>query len=154
MARHGCIFRNTSVSAFVMSADSALVAVRHDRSTEERPEVLALIESSANARGDLARANDAHYALEVLKSAHYSPPLRLLDLVFYRTIAGYFVRPLHPLLAVLALAALVTIRQDGPPPPAGRRAGPPDRGGRCCAAGTQPRDGRSRLSTASARRSS
>ena len=101
-------FRYASVGAFVMSVDSALVAVKHDANPDERPQVLGLIEATAKTRGDLVKANDAHYAQQVLKSADYSPPRRLLDLVFYRTIAGYFVRPLHPLLAILCLAALVT----------------------------------------------
>ena len=102
-------FKNASVESFVMDVDSALVAVKHGNGTEDRPEVLSRIESSAKARGDLVRANAALYAEDVLKSSHYSPPHRVLDFVFYRTIAGYFVRPLHPLFSVLVLAALVTL---------------------------------------------
>jgi len=74
----------------------------------QREEAVGLIESSAKARGDLSLANDAHYRLETLKSAHYSLPVHVLDVVFYRWTAGYLVRPIHPLLALLALALLVS----------------------------------------------
>ena len=63
-------FKNTSVESFVMDVDSALVAVKHGNGTEDRPEVLSRIESSAKARGDLVRANAALYAEDVLKSSH------------------------------------------------------------------------------------
>jgi len=70
--------------------------------------VLELIESSAKARDDLALANDAHYRLEVLRSQHYAWPLHVLDLVFYRSVAGYLVRPVHPLVTLLALVLVVS----------------------------------------------
>jgi hypothetical protein len=102
-------FSHVSAAAFEMDVDDALAAVKHDRATDDRPAVLKLIETSAKAHDDLAVANDAHYARQVLKSEHYAAPLRVLDFVFYRTIAGYFVRPFRPLIALLALASVFTL---------------------------------------------
>ncbi|MGH3083265.1 MAG: pentapeptide repeat-containing protein [Gaiellaceae bacterium] len=102
-------FFHVSASSFDMDVDAAMDAVRHDRTTDDRPEVLKLIESSAKAKNDLADANDAHYARQVLKSEQYSVPLRQLDFIFYRTIAGYFVRPFRPLIALLAIASIFTL---------------------------------------------
>jgi Pentapeptide repeats (9 copies) len=79
--------------------------------------VLDLIESSANDRGDLKVANDAHYRAEILVSNHYHQPWRALDYVFYRGVAGYLVRPLRPILVLLALVlllALVRVAVAGP----------------------------------------
>jgi uncharacterized protein YjbI with pentapeptide repeats len=64
---------------------------------------LRLIEQSAKNRGDLGVANDAYYEERVLASNGYGPELHALDVVFYRWIAGYLVRPWHPLLALLVL---------------------------------------------------
>jgi hypothetical protein len=69
-----------------------------------RERVLRLIESSAKTRGDIALANDADYELHVSASRHHTWPRRVADFIVYRGLAGYFVRPLRPLLAALALA--------------------------------------------------
>jgi len=97
----------TDISAddFVMDVDS-IEAVRDQGNVRER--VLELIESSAKARGDLALANDAHYRLQVLRSQDYAWPLHAADLVFYRSVAGYLVRPVHPLVTLLALVLVVS----------------------------------------------
>ena len=105
----GMTFSHISAGGFEMDVDSALTAVKHDSGTDHRPEVLRLIESSAKARDDLGDANDAHYERQVILSQDYHAPLRLLDVVFYRAVAGYFVRPLHPLAVLLGLAALFTL---------------------------------------------
>jgi uncharacterized protein YjbI with pentapeptide repeats len=68
---------------------------------------LGTIESSAKARDDLREANSAHYALQTLRSDDYNLFWRPLDYVFYRGVAGYFVRPTRPLLALVVLVALV-----------------------------------------------
>jgi len=73
----------------------------------DRPAVLKLIESTAKADGDLGTENDARYEIQVLASNKYSLALRVLDWVFYRQIAGYLVRPLHPLIAWLTFVALL-----------------------------------------------
>jgi hypothetical protein len=85
-----------------------------DAVVQER--VLALIESSARARGDVATANDARFKLLSLDGRQSGGFKRWVDAVLYKTIAGYLVRPVHPLLsflAVLLLAGLVraTIRR-------------------------------------------
>ena len=71
--------------------------------------ILQAVEESAKSRGDLGAANDAHYALLASKSEDYWGGWRVLDLVFYRGIAGYFVRPFRPLLVLLALAIVLSL---------------------------------------------
>jgi len=71
--------------------------------------VLAQIERDARARGDLGRANDAQYRQRQLTSSGYGRFTRALDFVFYRTLAGYFVRPWNPLCALLLLAAVAAV---------------------------------------------
>jgi uncharacterized protein YjbI with pentapeptide repeats len=81
-----------------------------DRSStdQSRREVLGLLESSAKSHNDLALANDAHYRLQSLRSNDYWAPFHWLDVFFYRWIAGYLVRPDHPIFTLLALAVLVS----------------------------------------------
>jgi uncharacterized protein YjbI with pentapeptide repeats len=88
-----------------MSVGTVLRSVQHD----ERRAILRQIEASANTRGDLGTANDAHYAQEVLASSAYPWPRRSLDFTFYRLVAGYFVRPLRPLTAFVVLVLLFSI---------------------------------------------
>ena len=100
-----------SATTLELSVDNALHAV----DPSERAAILQRIESSAKNAGDLGLANDAHYQLQVISSQSDSPPLHFLDFVFYRTLAGYLVRPLQPLVALLVLAALITlVRQRSP----------------------------------------
>jgi hypothetical protein len=99
---------DVSVGSLTMSVNSARIAV-HDGAARDREEVLGMIESSAKAVGNLGLANDAHYQRQVLRSRHYSTPIRALDFVFYRSAAGYFVRPINPLLTLLLLAAVFTL---------------------------------------------
>jgi hypothetical protein len=75
----------------------------------EKRRVLQLIESAAKARGDLDRANDAHYERLSLESEKYGPVRRFWDVVFYRGFAGYLVRPAHPLIALAVLAFLAAL---------------------------------------------
>jgi uncharacterized protein YjbI with pentapeptide repeats len=84
-----------------------------NRTEPRRRQVLRVIEAGAKARGDLVTANKATYELHVLASRGYPCVPRLLDLVFYRWIGGYFVRPLHPLAALVALAILFSIVRIG-----------------------------------------
>jgi Pentapeptide repeats (9 copies) len=76
---------------------------------EDRQEILRSIEESAKSRGDIGDANDAHYALNVRRSAGYDPVWRALDYVFYRGAAGYLVRPFRPLIVLLVLATLLSL---------------------------------------------
>jgi uncharacterized protein YjbI with pentapeptide repeats len=75
----------------------------------QRTDVLRMIEESAKERQDLPTANDAHYALRKLRSQDYGPVLRGLDYVFYRGVAGYFVRPLRPIVVLLVIVTLVAL---------------------------------------------
>jgi uncharacterized protein YjbI with pentapeptide repeats len=79
------------------------------RTKPQRRQVLRVIEAGAKARGDLVTANDATYELHVLSSRGYSRGRRLVDLVFYRWIAGYLVRPLRPLVALVIIAIVVSL---------------------------------------------
>ena len=98
----GVALRGGTVGDLVMAVDSATANV-----TDVPRTALERIEASAKARGDLRVANDAHYRLRVLKSSDYWWPWHVLDVVFYRSIAGYLVRPLRPLLTLLSLAFAV-----------------------------------------------
>jgi len=78
--------------------------------TTEWEDVLAHIEESAEARGDLALANDARFQLLALQNTQLGWFPRAMDWFFYRLVAGYLVRPANPLLAfveLLLLGALV-----------------------------------------------
>ncbi len=70
--------------------------------------ILHAVEESAKSRGDLGAANDAHYAFLALRSDDYGAGWRVLDYIFYRGIAGYFVRPFRPLLVLLGLATVLS----------------------------------------------
>jgi hypothetical protein len=101
-------FDDVSVGALTMSVSSALTAV-HNGAARDREKVLDMIESSAKTEGNLGLANDAHYQRQILRSRHHSTPVRALDFVFYRAAAGYFVRPINPLLTLLVLATVITL---------------------------------------------
>jgi Pentapeptide repeats (9 copies) len=87
----------------------AVPDVLHSVQPSDQQPVLGLLETTAQRRGDLGVANDALYSKRVLISRHYPLPKRALDLVFYRGIAGYLVRPFRPLAALVLLAALMTL---------------------------------------------
>ena len=90
--------------------------------------VLGMIEDSAKARNDLKTANDAQYQIRVLRSHDYNAFWAFNDYVFYRGVAGYFVRPLRPVLVLIAIVtavALVRMRsrlRDAPDLEAPRRS--------------------------------
>jgi Pentapeptide repeats (9 copies) len=98
-------FSQATAGRFVMRSDDALSSV----AGADRTLVLQMIESSAAKANDLGTANDAHYARLELESHNEWWGLRVLNAVFYRGIAGYLVRPLHPVVALVALAVLVTL---------------------------------------------
>lgn len=83
--------------------------VRQIDGTGNKRTVLEKLEESAKARGDLSDANDAHYTLLALRSDNYWAGWRALDYIFYRGIAGYFVRPFRPLLVLLAIATVLSL---------------------------------------------
>jgi hypothetical protein len=79
----------------------------------DREHVLELIEAGAKARGDLGVANDARFSLEVMQSRKDPWWKRAVNVVFFRVVAGYFVRPFHPILALLVLVAVVALVRVG-----------------------------------------
>ena len=87
--------------------DVSVASAIDDKS--QRRSVLRMIEESGKTRGDLVAANDAHYALRVDRSNDYGPIAHALDFVFYRGIAGYFVRPFRPLLILLGIVVVLSV---------------------------------------------
>jgi uncharacterized protein YjbI with pentapeptide repeats len=75
----------------------------------DRREALKMIEDSAKARDDLQVANDAHYELRILRAEGFPRFWRWVDYVFYRSVAGYLVRPLHPLVVLGVLGMLLAL---------------------------------------------
>lgn len=81
----------------------AVGAVSSIRGLPVQKQVLQLIETSAQSRGNLGTANDARFQLLTLSNLELDGLRRVLDSVFYRDIAGYLVRPSHPLAAFALL---------------------------------------------------
>lgn len=102
--RQGLTFEKLSTTGLELDVPTAQRAV----APADLISVLGLIEASAQARGDLGTANDAHYERRVLESRQDGWFEHALDFVFYRTLAGYFVRPFRPLAALFILAAIAT----------------------------------------------
>jgi len=97
--------RELSVASLVLEVNAAK---RADSDVEKR-DILRMIESSAKERGDLAAANDASYERRKLLSKEYGPLRRAWDYLVYRGLAGYLVRPKHPLIALAALALVAAL---------------------------------------------
>lgn len=98
-----------------------------EAASEQKLAALRVVEATAKADGDLGRANDARYRLQVLESADDPLVQRIGDVALYRGVAGYFVQPLRPvlwLLVVICAAALMrAVREqahDAERPPPGR----------------------------------
>lgn len=72
----------------------------------EKLRVLDLVERTARDDGNADVANDASFRRQALENEERAQPWQFLDLVFRQGMAGYFVRPLHPLFSMLALAAV------------------------------------------------
>jgi hypothetical protein len=75
---------------------------------DEQQRILGRAEDTAKEQGDLMLANALHYRVQELASQDDPLPRRVGDIVFYRSVAGYLVRPLRPLLWLLALVGLAT----------------------------------------------
>jgi hypothetical protein len=101
---HGLVLDVDAIRLIAMQTAAAGLGARD---LERR--LLALTEATAKTSGAIATANDADYRLHVLASQTDPWPVRILDVVFYRLVAGYLVRPLQPLLTLLALAALLSL---------------------------------------------
>src|SRR5207245_8817730 len=72
----------------------------------DREAVLTLVEASAKTRGNLAPAHDARYENLSLQNKDLPVWQRPFDMVIYRLVAGYLVRPSHP-VATLIIFLLV-----------------------------------------------
>jgi uncharacterized protein YjbI with pentapeptide repeats len=105
----GVVFDRVSPQNLEMSVDDTLRAVGDPT---QQQAVLSFIEASAKEHGNLGLANDALYARQELKSDRYWLPWRVLDFAFYRWIAGYFVRPVRPLIWLLILALVASVLRD------------------------------------------
>lgn len=87
---------------------------RETRASRER--ALALVETASRSGGDLRAADEARVRRLTLERRDEAVLLRPFDWALYWGVSGYFVRPSHPLLAILALmivGALVRLRHAG-----------------------------------------
>jgi hypothetical protein len=73
-----------------------------------RVRFLALVESSARQNGDVTLANVALYDRLGIESADHGLVSRALDTIFYKGVAGYYIRWTHPLIALLILIATIS----------------------------------------------
>ncbi|HEV2370558.1 MAG TPA: pentapeptide repeat-containing protein [Streptosporangiaceae bacterium] len=73
-------------------------------------DILQRVEVTARNRGQTAVANNARFMwLDLSRRTHHDAVANIADLVFYRWIAGYLVKPLSPLRALLFVVALTTL---------------------------------------------
>ena len=101
------------LSAQDFSMDVGTVEAVRGRNPQKQ--ILALIERSAQERGELSVANDARYRhLSLASKEHDELVPRMADAVLYRGVAGYLVRPSHPLAALLVLIAAAGLIRSAP----------------------------------------
>jgi hypothetical protein len=89
------------------SMDVPTVELVRGEKTKKR--LLQLIEQSAEASHDLALANDARFQFLTLESKKHDSIGHLMDILFYRGVAGYLVRPSHPLIAFFLAIGVATL---------------------------------------------
>jgi hypothetical protein len=73
---------------------------------DEKLAVLESLERTARNKGSTSIANDALFRRRVLENNARDQPSRIINRIFNQGVAGYAVRPLHPLFSVLAVALL------------------------------------------------
>jgi uncharacterized protein YjbI with pentapeptide repeats len=83
----------------------------HDDS--EKCRILALVERTARANGNLTVANDASFRRQQIEDELRAPLWQVVNVIFRRWIAGYFVRPLHPFFSMVAFAILACLVRLG-----------------------------------------
>jgi hypothetical protein len=96
----GLDFTHASIRTLILDVPDVSYVKGSDN---DREAVLGMIEASALRQNDLGLANDAEFQQRVLASKHYDAVVHWLDVVFYRWIAGYLVRPWHPLIVLLII---------------------------------------------------
>jgi hypothetical protein len=103
---------NNVTTAGLRAAPESLDGIQ---SVSNHMDGLTALEDTARRAGDLRTANDARYARLGLASERQPWWRRLPDIVLYRWIAGYLVRPSHPIntfvLLVLAGAVARVVRR-------------------------------------------
>jgi uncharacterized protein YjbI with pentapeptide repeats len=77
--------------------------IDHD---DEKRAVLEVLERTARNKRSTSAANDALFRLRVLENNERGQPLQILNRIFNEGVAGYGVRPLHPLIGVLVVALI------------------------------------------------
>lgn len=87
--------------------------VGHVVGRDVQEEILELIERSAQQREDLSVANDARYRRLSLQGQDEAA-WRLADRILYRVVAGYLVRPAHPLVTLLVVLTAATLIRSAP----------------------------------------
>jgi uncharacterized protein YjbI with pentapeptide repeats len=134
----------TEVGATDVSLD--LADVRHLKagSSAEARAILHTAEETAKSAGNLGLANDLHYRIQEIARGDDVWPRRIADHAFYRTVAGYFVRPFRPLYWLLGLVIFAAALRALRAPPATDEAAPQAKGGQAPAtdeATSQAKDG-------------
>lgn len=95
-----------SVARLTMDVEE--ISVVRGRTVQK--EVLKLVERSGRESGDLALANRARFEFLDLEGGEKEGFVaRVVDRVFFRDIAGYLVRPSHPLLTLLSLVVIAGV---------------------------------------------
>jgi uncharacterized protein YjbI with pentapeptide repeats len=106
----------SDVTAAALSISPDDLAQHLEAKPAERLAALRMVEATAKTDGDLGRANDARYEIQVLESTDDPLPQRVGDAALYRWVAGYFVQPLRPVvwlvLAILVAASLRAVQRQ------------------------------------------
>jgi hypothetical protein len=88
------------------SLEMDLEDVKRIDDDDKKRAVLGELERTTRNKGSTSMANDALFLRRVLenKDNERGQALRILNRIFYQGVAGYSVRPLHPLISVLVVA--------------------------------------------------
>jgi hypothetical protein len=97
---HACLFIE-GIGVQDVHIDVGAVAAVHGRVVQKQ--TLLRIERSAEARKDIPTANGARFRRLSMEGDEKTGLARHVDTVLYRGVAGYLVRPSHPLLTFLLL---------------------------------------------------
>jgi uncharacterized protein YjbI with pentapeptide repeats len=114
-SRSALFMSDVTAAALSISPDDLAQHLRAPAAAE-RLAALRMVEATAKTDGNLGRANDARYQIQVLESADDWWPQRVGDAALYRWVAGYFVQPLRPVVwlvvAILVAASLRAVHRQ------------------------------------------